>query len=94
MYEMVGTGSDLCVLYPSGTDLRTRMPTLMSRDCTWSGTVGFSGRAYSSMSAEDEGEPAPTGLKKDLIEDWFEGWNWRLRTCAMVVVYCAISSIR
>ena len=75
MLVIVGTGNDLCVLYPSGTDLRTRMPTLMSKDCTWSGTVGFSGCAYSSMSADDVdgAELVPTVVKKDLIEEWFEG---------------------
>ena len=86
MLVIVGTGNDLCVLYPSGTDLRTRMPTLMSNDCTWSGTVGFSGSEYSSMSAEAGAELVPTVVKKDLIEGWLEGWNWRLRTCAMVVL--------
>jgi hypothetical protein len=77
-----------------------RMPTLMRRDCTWSGTVGFRGWAYSSMfpdkaaeevaevvagGAEDGTELVPEEVKKDLIEGWLEGWNWRLRTCAMVV---------
>jgi len=35
-------GIVLCVLYPSGTDLRTLIPTLMRSDCTWSGIGGDS----------------------------------------------------
>jgi hypothetical protein len=40
--------------------------------------------------AEDGTELLPEEVKKDLIEGWLEGWNWRLRTCAMVEVLCRV----
>ena len=45
------------------------------------------------MSAEEGAELVPTVVKKDLIEDWLEGWNWRLRTCAMVVLCSVIYEV-
>ena len=53
-----GDGIVLCVLYPSGTDLRTRIPTFKREDCMCEGTGGESGEREGS-GAEEEGKPSP-----------------------------------
>lgn len=65
----------MCVLYPSGTDFLTRMPTLIKE----ASVSGGSGGDIGDLTLCDE--ESALRLKYELSEVWFEGWICRLRMC-------------
>jgi hypothetical protein len=57
----------LCVLYPSGTDFRTRMPTLIKPACVSAGSVGVNDDFAPSVREL----VTPSQEKKEVIGAWY-----------------------